>query len=184
MMSGQRLAVRERTVQLLKKGCVIIDLETTGFVHPEVEIVEVAMIDQRGEVLLYTLVKPDALIPASASAIHGIFDSDVADAPGFIDILPELLRCIDGRTVVAYNYSFEQGILEAVCRRYSQPLLTCDWNCAMQDYAEFKRLERYCKLTDACWREGVLVKDAHRALGDCLMTLGLMRKMAGVAAEG
>jgi DNA polymerase III subunit epsilon len=179
-MSNGRFAVVEEAAQLLKNGCVMIDLETTGFVHPEVEIVEVAVINHLGEILLNTLVKPVGKIPASASAIHGIFDSHVAESPTFPDIYPDLLRCVTGQPVVAYNYSFEQGILEAVCNRHGQALLTCNWHCAMRDYAVFKRLSRFSKLTDACWREGVEVKDAHRALGDCFMTLGLLRKMAGV----
>jgi DNA polymerase III subunit epsilon len=177
-MTDRRSLVVERVARFMKDGCVIIDLETTGFVHPEVDIVEIAVIDHKGEVLMNTLVRPTKPIPSAASAVHGIFASDVKDAPLFCDIYPDLLRCIEGLPVVAYNYTFEKGIFEAVCSRYRQQALTCEWSCAMRDYAGYKRLHRPCKLTDACFYENIPVKDAHRALGDCLMTLQLMRKMA------
>jgi DNA polymerase-3 subunit epsilon len=178
-MSGTKASVIERVARLMRDGCVIIDLETTGFVEPSVAIVEVAVIDQRGDVLLNTLVKPDKRIPSGASAVHGIFDHDVADAQPFDTLYPQLAEIMGGRCVVSYNYTFEKGILEAVCKRYRQPMFEVTWTCAMRDYATYKRLSQSRKLTQACLTEGIMIKDAHRALGDCLMTLALMRKMAG-----
>jgi DNA polymerase III epsilon subunit-like protein len=36
----------------------------------------------------------------------------------------------------------------------------------------------FSKLVVACEKEGIPVQNAHRALGDCPMTLVLIRKMA------
>ncbi|HEX2620808.1 MAG TPA: 3'-5' exonuclease [Phototrophicaceae bacterium] len=174
----RREAAAERVAQLLQTGCVILDLETTGFVQPDVEIVEVAVVNHLGNVLLNTLVKPVGRIPSGASQVHGIFDEDVINAPAFGDIYPDLLRVVSGQPMVAYNYTFEQGILQTVCAKYQQPQLICHWHCAMREYAKFSGFGRFSKLTEACQREGVIVRNAHRALGDCQMTLGLMKKMA------
>ena len=58
-------------------------------------------------------------------------------------------------------------------------------HCAMQAYAEFrgewsaeKGQYRWQKLSAAAAQQGVTVTNAHRALGDCLMTLGVVRAMA------
>lgn len=58
-------------------------------------------------------------------------------------------------------------------------------HCAMQAYAELhgewnaeKGRYRWQKLSTAAQQQGVKVENAHRALGDCLMTLGLVRAMA------
>ena len=58
-------------------------------------------------------------------------------------------------------------------------------HCAMQAYAELhgewseeKGRYRWQKLSTAAQQQGVKVENAHRALGDCLMTLGVVRAMA------
>lgn len=165
---------------LFDDGFVIIDLETTALNNdPNVDIVEVAILSHHGEILLNTLVKPTHPIPMVASRIHGIYDKDVVEAPSFVDIYPQLEAMLNGQNVVAYNHTFEQDILRAVCRRAKKPLFTpTAWHCAMRAYSAFIGVTRYQKLTVACQREGIPLANAHRALGDCLMTLALMKKMA------
>jgi DNA polymerase-3 subunit epsilon len=170
--------VARRCKQLLNEGCVILDFETTGFVSPDVDIIEVAIVSHSGEVLLDTLLKPHRPIPYGASAVNGIYDEDVADAPTFIDMYPKLLRHLTGQPVVAYNYTFERDILAAVTARLGLPLKVNEWYCAMKAYSDFSGLFRSSKLTTACKREGIAVENAHAALGDCLMTLALMKQMA------
>ena len=66
MVSSLKAAVALQTAKLFKDGFVIIDLETTGFDRdPTVEVVEVAILNQKGETLLNTQV--DQLIAAMAS---------------------------------------------------------------------------------------------------------------------
>ncbi|MCB9436843.1 MAG: 3'-5' exonuclease [Anaerolineales bacterium] len=168
---------------LFDDGFVIIDLETTGLNDdPKVDIVEIAVVSHHGEILLNTLVKPTHSIPLVASRIHGIYDKDVVDAPSFEDIYPQLETFLNGKIVVAYNHTFEQDILRAVCRRTKKPQFTpMEWYCAMRSYSVYKGVTRFQKLTAACQREGIPLANAHRALGDCLMTLALLKKMATAA---
>ncbi|MCW3664158.1 3'-5' exonuclease, partial [Burkholderia cenocepacia] len=58
---------------------ILLDTETTGL-DESAEIVEIAVIDDAGNVLLNTLVKPKHPIPNSATAIHGITNAMVATA--------------------------------------------------------------------------------------------------------
>lgn len=175
---SSRMDVSQRARHLLENGCVIIDLETTGLPGPTVDIIEVAIIDPHGEVLMDTLVKPRGPIPPDASAVNGITDADVADAPEFLDIYPKLLRHLAGQPVVAYNFTFERDILDIVTGRFGLKLMVKEWACAMRDYMAYSGSGRYNKLTNVCEREGIAVVNAHRALGDCVMTLELLRKMA------
>lgn len=165
---------------LFDGGFVILDLETTGLTNdPNVDIVDVAVVSHHGEILLNTLVKPAQSIPLVASRIHGIYDEDVTAAPSFLEIYPQLMALLNGKIVVVYNHSFDQDILRAVCRRLKQPMVTpTEWYCAMRAYSVYSSSTRYQKLTVACEREGIPLASAHRALGDCLMTLALMKKMA------
>ena len=59
---------------------VYLDTETTGLEKND-EIVEIAVIDKIGNVLINTLIKPRSLIPDSASSIHHITNEMVKEIP-------------------------------------------------------------------------------------------------------
>jgi len=65
---------REKAVQIARKileiAPVILDTETSGL-DSRAEIVEIAVVDTDGRVLVNTLVKPSRPIPPDVSAIHG-----------------------------------------------------------------------------------------------------------------
>lgn len=166
---------------LFNEGFVLVDLETTGFSSdPQVGIVEIAIIDHHGEILLHTLVNPERPIPAAASGVHGIMNDDVMTAPTFPQLYPQLTELLNGKNIVAYNHSFEIGIFRAVCNRYQLSEFDSQWYCAMRGYAAFRRRRKWVKLTEACRIEGIPIQNAHRALGDCTMTLQLSRLIAGL----
>lgn len=179
-MTAHDRAIAQQVAALLESGCAIIDLETTGLSDdPRVAVVEIGVIDQDGVVLLNTLVRPKRRIPAAASAVHGITNQDVKDAPPFEQVHPQLAACVAGRHVIAYNADFEQAILDAVCQRLKLPLpVPQAWHCAMRLYAAYRRSERFFRLGAACKHERIAVSNAHRALGDCSLTLSLLRAMA------
>lgn len=151
------------------------------------------MIDCAGTVLLDTLVRPNGPVPAEAAAIHGITDAMLAEAPTWSEIHARFCDLVEGRQVVIYNHEFDVRVIGQTARRYGLPApqgfdLALDGSavhCAMQAYAEFrgewsaeKGQYRWQKLSAAAAQQGVTVTNAHRALGDCLMTLGVVRAMA------
>jgi DNA polymerase-3 subunit epsilon len=175
-----------RAASLLEEGFVLLDLETTGLSDdPGVAIVEVGILSHEGEVLLQTLVNPERRIPSAARAVHGITDEEVTGAPSFRDVYPLMAEHLNGQTIVVYNAPFEQKILAAVTPRYNLlPLKPRRWVCAMRLYTDFRWItDRYHKLSAACKQEGIAIEDAHRAIGDCRLTLALVRKMAAYAGD-
>lgn len=171
-----------RAAQLFEAGFVVIDFETTGFPSdPETRIVEVAVIDHRGRTLLNTLINPERHIPSGASRVHGITDRHVKNAPTFSAVYAELSPLLDERRAVAYNHSFERGMMALVCGQHALPAPAADWRCAMRAYQGFRGLRNFTSLTNACTTEGITIADAHRAMGDCKMTLALMYIMASAA---
>ena len=189
-------AVREATSRQahawLAANALILDTETTGL-GDDAEVVELAVIDCAGVVLLDTLVRPSGPVPAEAGAIHGITDAMLADAPTWSEIHARFCGLVEGRQVVIYSREFDTRVITQTARRYGLPApqgfdLVLDpgrIHCAMQAYAEFrgewsaeKGRYRWQKLSAAAQQQGVTVTNAHRALGDCLMTLGLVRAMA------
>jgi len=168
------------------KKFVILDTETTGISYGS-EIVEIAVIDQAGEVLINTRVKPKNAIPSDASAIHGITGRDVEGAPTWDIVRARVRAALEGQNVVIYNMEYDTKLLrstDGVYKIKDQPWDMASYYCAMLAYSEFRKewndyrqSWKWHKLTAAMWQQGLAVKDAHGALGDCRMTLALLNKM-------
>lgn len=79
-----------------------LDIETTGLRMTD-RIVEVGVVDNDGQTVFSSLINPEVPIPTEATAVHGITDQMVCDAPYFDTIQGALHEILarDG-TVVIY----------------------------------------------------------------------------------
>ena len=105
----------------------VIDVETTGLDPKTDRVVEIACLRVRGGRVIErfsSLVDPGRAIPRRASAIHGIFDRDVAFAPTLRELEPQIRRMTADAVVVAHNARYDVGFLPFVAER---PVL-----CTMQ----------------------------------------------------
>ena len=90
----------------LKKPIVFFDLETTGIDLSRDRIVEISLVKilPNGDQELKTRrINPEMPIPPEATAIHGITDEDVKDAPRFKEIAKSLAQYIEGCDLGGYN---------------------------------------------------------------------------------
>jgi DNA polymerase-3 subunit epsilon len=90
----------------LQRPLAFFDLETTGVDPAKDRIVEIAIIKLLpggGRDSLVRRVNPEMPIPASATAIHGISDEDVKDAPTFKQISHEIKNFIHQCDLAGYN---------------------------------------------------------------------------------
>ncbi|WP_440530337.1 3'-5' exonuclease [Serratia nevei] len=178
---------QQQAQQCLNRNCLVLDTETTGL-DDKAEIIEIAVIDAHGKVLLNTLVRPSKPIPPEATAIHGITDEMVKDAPAWPEVSPQLCSLISGKTIAIYNAEYDIRLLEQTDRIWKvTPKISVmpQVVCAMHEYAEFygQKRERggykWQKLTAAAEQQGVIIEGTpHRALSDCLTTLGVIKAMA------
>ncbi len=170
----------------------VLDTETTGL-H-DGEIVQLALIKSDGQIVLDTLIKPVRPIPADATAIHGITDEICKDAPSWPDIAEPLKQVLQGKLLVVYNAVFDRGMMHKSQERHNLPKIEwkeiCSWHCAMEAYAEFygdynsyRGSYRWQKLVFAAKNCGQPTDDAHDALADCLMTLGVVKHMLKAESE-
>ncbi|ADT95080.1 3'-5' exonuclease [Shewanella baltica] len=172
----------------LEHDAVILDTETTGL-EWGCEVVEISIIEARtGLILMNTLVRPINPIPAEATAIHGITNEMVADAPLFFDIAISVAQILSGRTVIAYNSAFDKKMLcsSAAYSSGEPPYVNSDFQCAMLAYAQYKGDWnhghgdfKWHSLVNAAKQQGIALEGtAHRALYDCQLTRELILKMA------
>jgi DNA polymerase-3 subunit epsilon len=176
--------------ELVKRNnFVILDTETTGL-DWQSQICQIAIIDYAGHSLVDTLVKPTIPIPADATDIHGITDEMVVAAPTFDQVWPSVLAAVKDRDLVVYNLSYDINRLVSSLQPYGLSplgvLMTpgCHMVCAMITYAEHwgewdrqHRSYRWQSLSVACQQQSITIQEVHRALGDCQLTLALVRKV-------
>ncbi len=95
---------------------IVVDFETTGSSPRQGDqIIQIgAVIIEDGAVTdsFSTFVNPGQAIPAYITQLTGITDEMVADAPTMEEIMPELLRRLDGSAFVAHNASFDLQFLQ------------------------------------------------------------------------
>ncbi len=90
----------------LKNPIVFFDLETTGVNINTDRIVEICYlkVHPNGNEESKTLrINPEMHIPEESSAIHGIYDADVADCPTFRMVAKNIARDIEGCDLAGFN---------------------------------------------------------------------------------
>jgi DNA polymerase-3 subunit epsilon len=90
----------------LRRPIAFLDLETTGINVSTDRIVEISVlkISPGGrQEWMSTRINPEMPIPPKSTAIHGITDADVADAPAFREIAKNLIAFLEGTDLAGYN---------------------------------------------------------------------------------
>ena len=170
------------------KAILIFDTETTGLLGiGHVGIVEFAFIainvdgtSQSASVLI----NPEMDIPASASAIHGIYEKDVIDAIKFNSIVPVLDTWLKDCVVSGYNTrGYDVKVINQNLAKNGHEAIS---NLAQLDvrdvWMRVAKTQRG-KLVDVAKNYGVIATDAHRAMGDVLTTVKLFEAMLNKHGE-
>ena len=168
-------------LKLYKPLCVF-DLETTGTNVGKDRIVEICILkvnpDASRESKTWK-VNPEMPIPKESSAIHGIYDEDVVNAPTFKDIASKILEMISGSDLGGFNSN-----------RFDVPLLAEELIRAGHDFdlSKFKLVDAqtiyhkmeprnlsaaynfYCQKT---------LENAHSAEADVLATFEVLDAQVG-----
>src|SRR5260221_7641954 len=133
----------EKLIRVWESGkAIVIDTETTGTGFLS-QVVSIAGIYPDGSVAFNSLIRPSLRIPKEATAVHGITNADVADAPRWPQFVPGLIEALRGREVIAFNAEFEVRLLKQTFEAYNMlsaykqmvAALTRPYaTCAMQAY--------------------------------------------------
>ncbi len=161
----------------LTRPLVVFDLETTGIDVEKDRIVQIGLIrvEPDGERTDWeSLVNPERPIPPESTAIHGISDDDVRDAPTFSQLCGEIERRLEGADLAGYNsVRFDQPLLEQeLARAGSQlDLKGVRHLDAMRIFHTMERRDLSAAYRFYCDKELV---GAHGALPDATATLEVL----------
>jgi DNA polymerase III epsilon subunit family exonuclease len=160
---------------------VVIDVETTGGSPATASLTEVAAARYRGGELLgtyQTFVDPDERIPPFITALTGISDAMVADAPRVGEMLPSLLEFIGGAVLVGHNLAFDLSFLDYALVSTGRDRLA---NATVDTLALARRLVRdmvpNCRLGTLAVGLRLPHQPSHRALTDVLATGDLLHDL-------
>lgn len=201
MMNDRQQRVANQVGELIDNFPLVLDTETTGLGHMD-ELVDIAIIDLNGMVLLDTLIKPLKLIPAEATRIHHISNVDVAGAPTLIDILPQLETIFRNRVIAIYNAEYDLRIIYQSLQVhrlekssfgtmiYDMLMARRNVACIMKLYSEFygnwndyRRNYTWQSLENACKQCNIFVprNQLHRAKIDAELSRQVILHMAGIS---
>lgn len=103
---------------------VCLDCESTGLEPEKDKIVEIAAARFNFDKILQeieSLINPECEIPSTSQEIHKISQEMVADKPKIKEILPDLLKMIDGHILVGHGIGFDIALIAAEAKRNQIP---------------------------------------------------------------
>jgi DNA polymerase III subunit epsilon len=164
----------------------IVDIETTGGYAERNRIVEIAIVIHDGEKIVEewsTLINPERNIPSTVTAIHGITDAMVSDAPRFFEVAKDIWQRLEENIFVAHNvnfdYSFVKSEFESLGAKFSLKKL-CTVRLARKIFPGHKSYS----LGSICGDRKIPISDRHRALGDAKATAILMDQIIQADEDG
>ncbi len=169
------MAAAANATPLISLDAVVIDTETTGLDPRKSFIVEIGAVRMvRGQVdagrTFRRLVRPPVPIPPQSSAIHGIDDSMVADAPDFAKVWRDFTDFTGDAVVVGHTLGFDFAIMQRECARsgveWKRPKALDTQLLMLVAEPNFGGLS----LEQLASWLGVEITDRHSALGDALTT--------------
>lgn len=167
---------------------VIFDLETTGISLKKDEVIEISAVKVRaGQVIgeFTSLVNPGRPIPHSASAVNGITDDLVADAPLFCNVLRDFFDFAEDFVLVGHNiHSFDMKFLYRDARKYYGRIPGNDYmDTLLMARKQLPQLAHH-RLVDLAEHYHISAEGAHRALNDCRMNQKVYECLAAETGGG
>ena len=176
-----------RVTALLSLPFAVVDVETTGS-QPGLwdRVTEIAIVPvvagRVGEPWSH-LVHPGRAIPPMISALTGITDAMVADAPRFGEIADEVVSRLDGTIFTAHNAAFDRRFVDAELARARGVALAGTSLCTVRLTRRLVPSLSRRSLDRVTAYFGIRIHDRHRAAGDALATAEVLLRLLEIADE-
>ncbi|MGC9470332.1 MAG: exonuclease domain-containing protein [Bacteroidales bacterium] len=157
----------------------IVDIETTGGSLTRDKITEIAVFVHDGKEIreeFTTLINPERPIPPFITAMTGISNEMVADAPRFYEVAARIVELTEGKIFVAHNVSFDYHFIREEFRQLGytfkrKQLCTVKLSRRLVPGLRSYSLGKICRELD------IHIHKRHRAGGDAYATVKLFEKL-------
>jgi DNA polymerase-3 subunit epsilon len=154
----------------------IVDIETTGGSPKTEKITEIAIYHFDGNKVtdeFISLVNPEKNIPYYITALTGISNEMVENAPKFYEIAKEIVNFTQGKILVAHNASFDYKFIKSEFKSLGYEF-TRENMCTLRLSRKLLPGHRSYSLGNLCNDLNIAIKGRHRAAGDALATVKLL----------
>ena len=144
---------------------IAFDFETANHKHAPCAIGLVVIIDNVCVSMFYSLINPEQPFSAHCTAIHGITERDIVNAPTFPEVWEAISSTIKRYPLVAHNASFDRFVLMKALDRYDigqQKAIYYDTMRIFQSNFPDKKSD----LETVCSHFGISMTQHHNALSD------------------
>lgn len=152
----------------------IIDVETSGRTN---KITEISVFKYNGDIIIdefTSLVNPNCFIPEHITALTGIDNGTVANAPEFHEIAQQVLAITENTTFVAHNVNFDYNVI-----RNEFKALNIDFTrkklCTVRLSRKLLPGHKSYSLGKLCKDLNININGRHRARGDAEATVILFK---------
>jgi DNA polymerase-3 subunit epsilon len=168
----------------------VVDIETTGGHASANGITEVAINIHDGNQIVEsytTLINPKQPIPVYITALTGIDDTMLQDAPAFEDVALQIYQLLNDKIFVAHNVNFDYSFLKHHLAAAGYDL-QCKKLCTVRLSRKLIPGKSSYSLGKLCTALQIPIQNRHRAAGDAdatsiLFNLLLDHDQEGVIAE-
>lgn len=161
---------------------VAIDIETTGLNDERDAIIEIGAVKFKGhrvEDEWTSLINPGRHIPEFITALTGISDVEVRNAPRLREVARELEAFVGDAPALGHNTRFDLGFIQkqAGVLQYNEIIDTYEIAAVVMPAASRYNLGALGK------QLGILLPATHRALDDARVTMAAFNKLLELAGE-
>ena len=155
----------------------IVDIETTGSYAAANGITEISIHVFDGEKVtekFETLINPGQPIPNYITAMTGISDKMVAEAPAFEEVAEKIHSILHDKIFIAHNVSFDYSFVKGHLRKCGFDLNTkklCTVRLSRKIFSGFPSYS----LGKLCQSLNIIINDRHRAGGDTEATVKIFQ---------
>lgn len=163
----------------------IVDIETTGGYASANGITEISVFVHDGKKVVKhfeTLIDPQQEIPNYITALTGIDNAMIADAPLFDEIADVLFEILNDKIFIAHNVNFDYSFVKHQFNKSGYELTAKKLCTVRLGRKVFPGLPSY-SLGNLCRSLQIKIENRHRAGGDAKATVKLFEHMLANGAQ-
>ncbi|OJZ75773.1 DNA polymerase III subunit epsilon [Mycobacterium paraffinicum] len=166
-------------------GWAVIDVETSGFRPGQARVISLAVLgldaDGRVEQSVVSLLNPG--VDPGPTHVHGLTAAMLEDQPQFADVVDDVVKVLDGRTLVAHNVAFDYAFLAAEAELAEAELPIDSVMCTVELARRLDLGIDNLRLETLAAHWGVTQERPHDAFDDALVLTGVLESALKRARE-
>lgn len=166
-------------------GWAVIDVETSGFRPGQARVISLAVLgldaDGRVEQSVVSLLNPG--VDPGPTHVHGLTAAMLEDQPQFADVVDDVIKVLDGRTLVAHNVAFDYAFLAAEAELAEAELPIDSVMCTVELARRLDLGIDNLRLETLAAHWGVTQERPHDAFDDAMVLTGVLASALERARE-